>query len=111
MKVTNNSPNALQNAVPNSETAKASKLGGAEAALEGKKSRAAAGPGILDSARVDVSTKAQEFQKAKALATPNNNDIDEAKVARLQKLIDEGRYKVDAEAIADRLLNEHTKMP
>lgn len=106
MKVTNKMPNALQNEA----AAKAGKLGGAEAAIQGSKNKGAAEPGILDSARVDVSTKAQEFQRAKALATPTN-DIDEAKVARLQKLIDEGKYKIDAESIADRLLDEHLKMP
>ena len=39
------------------------------------------------------------------------DDIDEAKVARLQKLIDEGKYNVDADAIADRMIDEHSKMP
>jgi len=60
---------------------------------------------ILGSTKVNVSPEAQAFQKAKAIASKDT--IDEAKVARLQKMIDEGRYKVDAEAIADRLVNEH----
>ncbi|MCB0413992.1 MAG: flagellar biosynthesis anti-sigma factor FlgM, partial [Bdellovibrionales bacterium] len=29
---------------------------------------------------------------------------------RLQKMIDEGSYKVNAEAIADRIVDEHIKM-
>lgn len=33
--------------------------------------------------------------------------VDEAKVARLQKMIDEGKYKVDADSVADRLVDEH----
>ncbi len=107
MKINKNMPNPMQNA----DIGKAGKLGGADAAAEGKKSRSSVGANIFDSARVDVSPKAQEFQRVKALATPNTNDIDEAKVARLQKLIDEGKYKIDAEAIADKLLDEQSKMP
>lgn len=50
------------------------------------------------------------MKRAKEIATPSN-DIDESKVARLQKMIDAGEYRVDAEAIADKLLDEHLKMP
>jgi negative regulator of flagellin synthesis FlgM len=39
------------------------------------------------------------------------NDVDEAKVSRLQKLIDEGKYHVDADAIADRLVDSHLEIP
>ena len=58
---------------------------------------------------MDLSERAQMMQKAKAMAS--NNSVDEAKVARLQKLIDEGKYKVDANRVADRLVDEHMKMP
>ena len=60
--------------------------------------------------KVDISTRAADIKKAKALATPSES-IDEAKVARLQKMIDEGKYESDAEAIADRLVDEQMKMP
>lgn len=93
----------------NAEAAKASKTGGAEALLDSKKAKSS-GAELAGSARVELSARAQEMAKAKELATPSN-DIDEAKVARLQKLIDEGKYKVDAQAIAERLLDEHMKMP
>lgn len=61
------------------------------------------------SAKVDLSAKAQEMNRAKELATPSKG-IDEAKVARLQALIDGGKYKVDSGAVADRLLGEHLLM-
>ncbi len=61
-----------------------------------------------DSARIEMSREAMAMQKAKQLASPNG--IDEAKVARLQKLIDEGKYHVDASALADRVVDEHLKM-
>lgn len=55
--------------------------------------------------KVNVSEQAQAMQKAKSIASKET--IDEAKVARLQKLIDEGKYKVDADAVADKLVDEH----
>lgn len=109
MKVGNKLPNAMQNA----DAAKTSKLGGGpESILDSKKGSETAAldkASLASSARVDLSPRAAELRKAKELATPSDS-IDEAKVARLQKLIDEGKYKVDAEAIADRLLDEHMKM-
>ena len=62
----------------------------------------------LDSAHVQMSSDGLALQRAKRAANPNG--IDEAKVARLQKLIDEGKYKIDSPAIADRLVDEHLKM-
>ncbi|HAG90880.1 MAG TPA: flagellar biosynthesis anti-sigma factor FlgM [Bdellovibrionales bacterium] len=60
---------------------------------------------LKSSSHVDVSERAQMMNKAKQIASQDS--IDEAKVARLQKLIDEGRYNVDASAIADRLVDDH----
>lgn len=59
----------------------------------------------LGATKVDLSPRAQDMKKIKeaALAAP---DINEEKVARLQKLIDKGEYKVDAKDIADRMVDE-----
>ncbi len=65
---------------------------------------------VKNSANVNVSERAQMMQKAKDIAS-SPMTVDEAKVARLQKLIDEGKYKVDAESIADRLVDEHMTIP
>ncbi|MBX3021063.1 MAG: flagellar biosynthesis anti-sigma factor FlgM [Bdellovibrionales bacterium] len=65
---------------------------------------------IKNSAKVDVSDRAQMMQKAKDIAT-STDTVDEAKVARLQKLIDEGKYKTDAAAIADKLVDQHLLIP
>jgi negative regulator of flagellin synthesis FlgM len=107
MKVTSNK---LPSTMPSSTnaTGEASK---AKATLE--KSLAAKAKSTADlasSSKVELSSRAHDIKKAKELATPSN-DVDEAKVARLQALIDKGQYKVNAEAIADRLLDEHSKMP
>ncbi len=60
---------------------------------------------LFNSSQVKMSPDAQAMQKAKAIASADT--IDEAKVARIQKMIDEGKYKVDASAVADRLVDEH----
>jgi flagellar biosynthesis anti-sigma factor FlgM len=60
-------------------------------------------------ANVDVSERAQMMSRAKDIAS--SQSVDEAKVARLQKLIDDGDYKTDANSIAERLLEEHMTIP
>jgi negative regulator of flagellin synthesis FlgM len=64
---------------------------------------------VNDSAKINLSERAQNIKKAHDVLSASP-DIDEAKVARLQKLIDGGNYKVDAEAIADRLIDEQLIM-
>lgn len=61
---------------------------------------------LNDAARVELSPRAQDMKKIKDLAMAEPPDRAE-KIARLQKLIDEGNYKVDTEAIADRMVDEH----
>ncbi len=107
MKVTSNK---LPSTMPSSTNAAdaASKTKGLEKSLGDMKAKSTADLG--SSSKVELSSRAQDIKKARELATPSN-DIDEAKVARLQAMIDKGEYKVNAEAIADRLLDEHSKMP
>lgn len=62
--------------------------------------------GIGESSRVELSPRAQEAKRIKELAM-NAPDVDEAKVAKFRQLIDEGKYKVDAKAIADKMVDEH----
>lgn len=55
--------------------------------------------------KVAVSSRAQEAKKIKelALAAP---DVDQAKVEKFRKLIEDGKYKVDAKAVADRMVDD-----
>ena len=76
--------------------------------IDGKSERSAGN--ISTPAQVEVSQNARHLQKAMDLAKVEDR-VDSDKVDRLQKLIDSGAYKVDAEAIADRLVDEHLKMP
>ncbi len=61
------------------------------------------------SAQVSLSQQAQQIKKATELA--KDNGVDEAKIAKYQSLIDSGRYQIDSEKVADRLVDEHLNMP
>ncbi len=58
-----------------------------------------------DAARVDLSQRAQEMKKIKELAM-KEPDVDMDKVAKFQKLIDEGKYKVNTKDVADKMVDE-----
>jgi len=60
---------------------------------------------LSSSAKVDVSPRAKEINRVRELAR-QGSDVDEAKIAKFQGLIDRGAYKVDSEAVADRIVNE-----
>ncbi len=59
------------------------------------------------SSQVNLSDRAQDTKKAKEIARKGLNDIDDAKVAKYQALIDGGKYKVDAAKVADKMVDEH----
>lgn len=58
-----------------------------------------------EAAKVNLSERAQDIRKAKELAMASP-DVDMSKVEKFRKLIDEGKYKVDAKAVADKMVNE-----
>lgn len=64
---------------------------------------------IEDSTKTDISSKAKEFSKAYSVAA-STPDIREDRVADLKKRISEGTYKIDNEAIADKMISEHMSM-
>ena len=66
--------------------------------------------GMIDSsARVNISEKAKEMARVKELAK-QAPDVDAEKVAKFRALIDRGEYKVNAEAIADRMLGDELQL-
>ena len=75
---------------------------------DSKKSNVSSGQNLAGSAQVNVSTEAQRLQKAKEIAS--DSSVNEARIAQLQKLIDEGNYKIDTAGVADRLVDEHLLM-
>lgn len=60
---------------------------------------------IADATKVDLSPRAKEINKAMKVAKEHKTD--EAKIARLQNMVDRGEYKVESDKVADRLVNEH----
>lgn len=99
MKVTNTGSQQLQ-AVTQKKTDKSEKL---DSKPEKKVSLADLG----ESSQVALSDRARDAKKAKEIAKNSSPDVDEAKVAKFQKLIDDGKYKVDAKKIADKLVDEN----
>ncbi len=80
--------------------------------LKSKKKSVGGGVGseeLASAARVDLSPRAQDMKKIKDIAM-SAPAVNSEKVARLQKLIDEGKYKVDSGTIADRMVDEHLLM-
>ena len=72
------------------------------------KAKAKAAELLGESSKVNMSDRAQMMAKAKAIAKADTTD--EAKIARIQKMVDAGTYKVDASAIADKLVDEQLLM-
>ena len=59
-------------------------------------------------AKVEISEKGREFAKVKA-AAHDAPDVREEKIAALRKKMAEGTYKVNPDAVADRMVDEHLK--
>lgn len=109
MKVTNTGINNLNQAIGNKESQKTDKAGGPEGALDKVSIGGKDASAVKGSDRLELSERAQRMSKAREIASESS--VDEAKVARLQKMIDEGNYNVDASAIADKLVDQHLLMP
>jgi negative regulator of flagellin synthesis FlgM len=106
MKITHNKVGQNLNMVDGAKTDRTKTNSAASPATASLK------PGILEemgASKVEVSPKAQEAKRIKelAMAAP---DVDMEKVAKFRQLIDEGKYKVDAKAVADRLVEEQLSM-
>ncbi len=104
MKITHNKIGQTLNLV---DTAKADKANDAKDLKDMSKITGSGNPlDNMDAAKVEVSAKAQEAKRIKdlAMATP---DVDMEKVERFRRMIDAGQYKVDAKAVADRMVDDH----
>ena len=58
-----------------------------------------------EASKVELSQRSQDIRSIKELAT-SSPDVDHAKVEKFRRLIDEGKYKVDAKAVADKMVEE-----
>ena len=103
MKVTNTGSQQLQGVVQKkSDKADSTKSG------ESKIKTSSAETG--GAAAVALSAKAKDAQKIKDVAMKSSPDVDEAKVAKFQQLIDSGNYKVDAKKVSDKMVDEQFAM-
>lgn len=60
-------------------------------------------------ARAEISARAKDAAKAKSAAM-SAPDVREQKIAELKRRISEGAYNVDANAVADRMVDDHLSM-
>lgn len=106
MKITHNKVGQNLNLTDSAKSDKAESVKNKATAGAAEKADALSSSSLGESSRVELSPKAQEAKRIKelAMAAP---DVDEAKVAKFRKLIDEGKYNVDAKAIADKMVDEH----
>jgi len=108
MKITHNKVGQNLNLTDSSRADKASKNSGVQSpATDSSNIKAnSVAPSNTDSVKVDLSERSQDIQRAKEIAK-SGSDVDLAKIEKFQKLIDEGKYKIDSKAIADRMVDEH----
>lgn len=104
MKIT---PKASNSSYPAQDTGKASKtLGSTESKSKSPLSDLGTQAAALGgSSKLDLSSRAQDVKKAFDIAK-KAPDVDEAKVAKYQNLIDSGKYSVDAGKVADKMVDE-----
>src|SRR5262245_34368939 len=102
MRVNQTSNNQVQSA----ETKRTGKANAAQDTKDGKKPDRGGEAGAGGAVKADISARGKEFAAANAIAQ-NTPDTREEKIAELKRRIAEGSYKVDANAVADRMVNEH----
>lgn len=102
---------STSNSVQSGDAASVSKSGHTEKAERAKRQEGASRSSAIanESAKTEISAKGRDFAQAKAVAS-SAPDVREDKVAELKKKIAGGHYRVDADAIANRLVDEHLKM-
>lgn len=104
MKITHNKVGQNLNLV---DGLKQDKLDGAKAAKDALATPAGiTASGGMQATQVQVSDRAQEAKRIQELAK-SAPDIDMEKVQKFRDLVDSGKYKVDARAVADRMVDEY----
>ncbi|MFK8138315.1 MAG: flagellar biosynthesis anti-sigma factor FlgM [Bdellovibrionales bacterium] len=105
MKINSNNINPnLASGLGNSDRVTKSKTG------DGDANASKVSSALLDSsAKVNISEKAKEINRVKELAK-QAPDVDAEKVAKFRSLIANGEYKINAGAIADKMVDEELMM-
>lgn len=105
MKVNQSTSNPIQN----SEVKGAKAAGKAQASKASDKAAPSKEPRDTSAVKAEVSDRAREMATAKTAAT-NAPDVREEKIAALKARIAAGKYNVDNQAVADRLVDDHVRM-
>lgn len=111
MKITHNKIGQNLNLVDGAKTDKADSAKAKSGVSIDTKAEALSKSGLAssDSTRIELSPKAQEAKRIKELAKAAP-DVDMEKVEKFRKLIDEGKYKVDSKAVADRMIDQELEI-
>jgi negative regulator of flagellin synthesis FlgM len=96
------------NPVQGAEVSNAAKTERAQKAQAKRGAQQAGGAAAAEGAKAQISTKGKEFARAKEVAT-SAPDVREERIAELKRRIAAGKYQVDANAVADRMVDEHLK--
>jgi negative regulator of flagellin synthesis FlgM len=97
------------------EAAGTKQSGRAAASHETKKLEQSGGKGVdktgqIPAAKSEISSKSREMVQAKAVAT-HAPDVREDRIAELKSRIGAGAYQINEDRIADRLVDDHLRMP
>jgi negative regulator of flagellin synthesis FlgM len=101
------------NSPPQGSEAAAAKQAGRSSPAHSAKETAAHSKAEVDDtpdANTEISAKSKEFAHAKSVAAAAP-DVREDRVNELKRKIADGHYHVDNQAVADRLVEDHLRMP
>lgn len=102
---TSNQVQGSESAAPK-KTEKTEKSG---AAKKAEKTHGGERANVSNDANTEISSRAKEMASAKAAAT-DAPETREEKIAALKARIAAGKYNVDSDAVADRMVDDHLRM-
>lgn len=101
-------PSAANNAAQSTGISSASPAERAAQAAQARKKAAPTESKVVDSgsAKTEISGRARDMAQAKSVAQ-SSPDVREDRIAALKAKIAEGKYQVDAQKVADKMVDEH----
>ena len=107
MKITHNKVGQNLNTSDAKATDKSAAAGGVKKNAKASDSDAASSASENGQAtKVELSPRAKDIKRIAELAK-DSPDVDASKVEKFKRMIAEGKYKVDSQAVADRMVDEH----
>lgn len=99
----------LNPAVQNAEASKTNNAAKTQSAERSKRLTTKEHVSGIEAGKTEFSGRAREMAQAKDVAT-QAPDVRDERIAELKRRIASGDYKVDAKAIADRMVDDHRGM-